>query len=71
MNGQVAATQTYPAWLKKQEADIQADAFGGGKAGADRADMFRKGKLKLPEFIDQRNRPLSLEKLEELIEKKN
>lgn len=59
MNGQVPATQTYPAWLKKQSVAVQNDALG-----VKRAEMFRSGKLKLKEFISQNNRPFTLEQLE-------
>jgi len=61
MNGQVPATQTYPAWLKKQTADVQNEALGVG-----RAKMFRSGQLKLNDFIDRRNKPLTLKELEKL-----
>ena len=61
MSGQVPATQTYPAWLKKQSVEIQNDALG-----IERAKMFRSGKLKLRQFIDRRNKPLTLKQLESL-----
>ncbi|HUS74288.1 MAG TPA: phage minor head protein [Sedimentisphaerales bacterium] len=61
MNGQVPATQTYPAWLKKQDTEVQNDALGIG-----RAKMFRSGQLKLNEFIDRLNKPLTLKELEKL-----
>jgi len=61
LNGQVPATQTYPAWLKKQTVDVQNDALG-----TPRAKMFRSGQLKLNEFIDRRNKPLTLKELEKL-----
>lgn len=61
MNGLVPATQTYPAWLRKQTATIQNEALGPG-----RAKLFRSGRLKLREFIDRRNKPLTLKELEKL-----
>jgi len=59
MNGQVPETQTYPEWLKKQTIDIQNEALG-----VKRAQLFRKGQLKLKEFTDRRNKPLTLKELE-------
>jgi len=61
MNGQVPATQTYNEWLKKQTADVQNEALG-----IKRAQLFRSDQLKLNEFIDRRNRPLTLKELEKL-----
>jgi len=71
LTGQVPATQKYPDWLSKQTKAFQADAFGGGPAGMQRAEYFRSGKLKLNEFVDRRDRPLTLKKLEELVKKGN
>ena len=61
LNGQVPATTTYPAWLKKQTIEVQNEALG-----IKRAQLFRSGQLKLNEFIDRRNRPLTLKQLEKL-----
>jgi SPP1 gp7 family putative phage head morphogenesis protein len=61
MNGQVAATQTYPAWLKKQTTEIQNEALGVG-----RAELFRSGQLKLNDFINRLNKPLTLKELEKI-----
>jgi SPP1 gp7 family putative phage head morphogenesis protein len=61
MGGQVPATQTYPAWLKKQTKEIQNEALG-----VERAKLFRSGQLKLNEFINRLNRPLTLKELEKL-----
>ena len=61
LNGQVPATTTYPAWLKKQTAEVQNEALG-----IKRAQLFRSGQLKLNEFIDRRNKPLTLKELEKL-----
>jgi SPP1 gp7 family putative phage head morphogenesis protein len=59
MNGQVPENMTYPKWLKKQTTEIQNEALGKS-----RAKMFRSGKLKIKEFVDRRNRPLTLKQLE-------
>ncbi len=61
MNGQVPDSLTYPAWLKKQCTEIQNDALGES-----RAKMFRSGKVKLKEFVDRRNKPLTLKELRSL-----
>lgn len=58
MNGQVADAMTYPAWLKKQSAEVQNEALGMA-----RAKLFRSGQLKLNQFIDRQNRRLTLKEL--------
>jgi len=62
MNGQVADTTTYPEWLKKQTAEVQDDALG-----VSRGRMFRSGQLKLNDFIDRLNKPLTLKELERMV----
>jgi hypothetical protein len=59
MNGQIPESLTYPKWLKKQTTEIQNEALGKS-----RAVLFRSGKLKIKEFIDRRNRPLTLKQLQ-------
>lgn len=66
MTGQVSETLTYSKWLKRQKKSVQIEAFGGKKAGREKADLFRDGKLKISQFTDVRNRPLSLAKLRRL-----
>jgi len=58
MNGQVPDTMTYPAWLKKQSAEMQDEALG-----VERGKLFRSGQLKLNEFINRENRRLTLKEL--------
>lgn len=62
MSGQVSETTTYPAWLKKQTTELQNEALGES-----RAKLFRSGQLKLNEFIDQRNKSLTLQQLQKLL----
>lgn len=59
MNGQVADTTTYPAWLKRQSAEVQNEALG-----TSRAKLFRSGQLKLNDFVNRENRQLTLKELE-------
>jgi hypothetical protein len=59
MDGQVPASLTYPKWLKKQPKEIQDEVLGKSKA-----KLFRSGKLKITQFVDRRNRPLTLKELQ-------
>ena len=59
MNGQVPAKQTYGQWLKKQPKVIQNEALG-----PTRANLFRRGELKITQLVDQTGRPLTLDELE-------
>lgn len=67
LNGQVPATQKYPEWFAKQTKAFQAETFRGGKAGMKRAEYFRSGQLKLKQFIDRKDRPLTLKELEKKV----
>lgn len=58
MNGQVAEKVTYGKWLKAQPVHIQNEALGKTKA-----ELFRTGKVKIEKFVNQQNRPLTLEQL--------
>lgn len=61
MNGEVSATETYPAWLKEQLADFQRDALGAArykmfKAGAPIESFVRDGRtLTLKELRQRRS----------------
>lgn len=59
VDGQVAASTTYGAWLARQSDERQDEILGPG-----RAEMFRSGKLKVEALTDARNNPISLEDLE-------
>ncbi len=61
LSGQVPERITYPQWLKKQPKDIQEEVLGKGKAA-----LFRRGKVKIDRFVDNKNRPLTLKELERL-----
>jgi SPP1 gp7 family putative phage head morphogenesis protein len=61
MNGAVSAKIKYPQWLKKQSKAFQNEALGPGKAA-----MFRRGHVKIEQFVDRRNRSIPLYKLEKL-----
>lgn len=62
MDGQVAGSiRTFSDWLK-----TKGDAFAKEVLGAGRFELWKKGKITLPQLIDQSGRPLSLEELENL-----
>lgn len=58
MNGQVAAKTTYGQWLKKQPLKIQENVLGKVKA-----QLFRKGKIDITRFTDNKNNVLNLKQL--------
>lgn len=51
----------YARWLKRQPASFQDEILGEKKG-----KLFRRGKVKLENFVDEQGRPLSLDQLEEL-----
>ena len=57
MNGQVAESETYQTWLKKQSPEFQNETLG--KA---RAEMFRNG-TPLDRFVDDSGKTLTLDEL--------
>jgi hypothetical protein len=61
MNGQVPDTVTYGEWLKDQDQSVQEAVLGVKKAG-----LFRSGKLKINDFVDDRSRILTLAELGKL-----
>lgn len=61
MNGQVAAKVTYPQWLKKQPLNVQNEVLGVKKA-----QIFRRGKLKIDRFMADNGRPLTVAELLDL-----
>lgn len=58
MSGQVAADITYGDWLRSQPAHVQDDALG-----VTRGRLFRKGKLPLERFYNNKGQRLSLDEL--------
>lgn len=60
MDGQVADDLDYEAWLEERKPREQQEILGPGKYA-----LWKKGKIGLTDLIDQRHRPLTLEKLRE------
>lgn len=58
MDGQVAADQKFPDWLKAQSEARQNEVLGKG-----RADLWRSGRITFRDLLDQNGRELSLEEL--------
>lgn len=58
MDGQVAASVTYPQWLKSQPAAVQDEVLGPR-----RAELFRSGRVTIERFTDDGGRRLSLKEL--------
>ena len=58
MSGQVPARQTYGTWLRKQPASVQDDALGKTKGA-----LYRKHKLDVNAFTDDKRRVLTLKEL--------
>jgi SPP1 gp7 family putative phage head morphogenesis protein len=58
MDGQVAATETYGEWLRKQPAAVQDEALGKAKGR-----LFRQGGLSVDRFVSPTGRPYSLDEL--------
>lgn len=58
MDGQVPAKQTFEQWLGKQPVARQDTVLGAGKA-----DLWRSGKIKFRDLLDQSGRPLTTEEL--------
>lgn len=56
--GPVAADMSFGAYLKNKP-----DTFVNDLLGAGRADLWRAGKITLPQLLDQSGRPLSLKEL--------
>jgi len=61
MNGQVPAKMNYGEWLKNQPKRIQNEVLG-----RKRATLFRRGKVPVSRFVDNRYRSLTLKELEAL-----
>jgi len=60
MVGSVPANVNYEQWLKRQPAAFQDDVLGNAKGA-----LFRRGGLKLDQFVDKAGNELNLEQLAE------
>jgi len=58
MNGPVSAKRTYSGWLKDQSPEFQQQVLG-----KKRAELFRSGRLKLDQFVDDNYNPINLKQL--------
>jgi SPP1 gp7 family putative phage head morphogenesis protein len=58
LDGQVPATTTYEAWLRKQSVERQNDVLGVAKAA-----LFRKGDLPLTRFVSKQGHEYTLDEL--------
>ena len=58
MDGQVAGDLRYEDWLKSQKETVQKDVLGPS-----RFELWKNRSLTLPEMLDQRGNPLTLEQL--------
>ncbi len=58
IQGPVSAKRTYSGWLKDQSPEFQDQMLG-----KERGKLFRSGKIKLDQFVDQNYNPVSLEQL--------
>ncbi len=61
MDGQVAATETYQTWLKKQPRSFVEEVLGKRKA-----KLYLDGNLKLDRFVDNAGREYNLDELRKL-----
>ena len=58
IQGPVSAKRTYSGWLKDQSPEFQDQMLG-----RERGKLFRSGKIKLDQFVDDNYNPVSLEQL--------
>lgn len=58
IQGPVSAKRTYSGWLKDQSPEFQDQMLG-----KERGKLFRSGKIKLDQFVDDNYNPVSLEQL--------
>ncbi|MCK9532613.1 MAG: phage minor head protein [Gammaproteobacteria bacterium] len=57
-SGPVSAKLTYPEWLERQNKAVQNEVLG-----KTRAEAFRKGEIKIEQFINNKGATLTLEQL--------
>jgi hypothetical protein len=65
LDGQVSNEQTLEEWLQGKSAGFQDELLGRG-----RGKLFRDQKITLTDLVDQRGRPLTIDQLEELTERR-
>lgn len=73
MDGGVPRKTTYSAWLRRMEKKLDGEAlerFIQRTLGRTRWNLWRSGKIKFEQLIDQQGNPLSVDALERLAEKK-
>ena len=58
---QVRGSTDYQSWLTRQPKAFQVEVLG-----KERAELFRKGDLKLTNFVDSSGNTINLERLREL-----
>jgi hypothetical protein len=58
MDGPVDSRTTYGGFLKRQSKEFQDDVLGPRRGG-----LFRSGKVKIDQFVDDMGRSLSLDEL--------
>jgi SPP1 gp7 family putative phage head morphogenesis protein len=58
MDGPVSAKRTYSGWLRDQSPEFQQQVLG-----KERAELFRSGRLKLDQFVDENYNPINLQQL--------
>lgn len=63
MTGTVPAKLTYGDWLKKQSKAIQDETLGPA-----RAELFRQGKIGIPDLIGKFGKPLTLQQLQKKLQ---
>lgn len=66
MDGQVAGDTTYGEWLQRQSPERQKQVLG-----AKRAQLLQAGKLKVPEFFNDKGELLTLDQLREIDSRKS
>lgn len=61
IDGEVPGTTNYGDWFKRQPKAFQDDVLGPG-----RAELFRSGKVKIDQFVNDQGRTLTLDELKKL-----
>lgn len=61
IDGEVADSKTFEAWLKEKPDSYADEIFG-----KERAEMWRNGKLSIRDMVDQKGRPLTLQELKDI-----
>lgn len=58
LDGQVPENVTYEDWLREQSVERQQEVLGPGKW-----DLWKDGKLTMPDMVDQQGNPLTIDEL--------